>query len=353
MITVKVEASKSYDVIIAPDILSKAGTYIMNTCQGEKAAIVTDTNVDALYSGIVEEGLKSSGYLVHKFVIESGEKSKNADNYISLLNFLAEKELNRSDVVVALGGGVVGDLAGFAAATYMRGIALVQLPTTLLAAVDSSVGGKTAIDLKAGKNLAGAFYQPCLVLCDYKTLESLSPEGFRDGCAEIIKYGMITDPGLLDMLKKPLRPQLEEVISRCVSIKRDIVMLDERDTGRRRLLNFGHTIGHALEALSGYRISHGNAVSAGMVLITRAWVRKGMCGRNVLEELTGLADIFRLAKETDFDTEAIYNSALADKKRAGDYLSLVVPEARGRCEVKETPLEEFRELIELGLQKQY
>lgn len=350
MKTVKVEASKSYDVIIAPDILSKAGTYTKNICKGNKAAIVTDTNVDALYGGIVEEGLKSSGYLVYKFVVEFGEKSKNAGNYISLLNFLAEKGLDRSDIVVALGGGVVGDLAGFAAATYMRGITLAQLPTTLLASVDSSVGGKTAIDLKAGKNLAGAFYQPSLVLCDYKTLESLSQEVFGDGCAEIIKYGMITDAGLLDMLKKPLRPQLEEIIARCVSIKRDIVMLDERDTGSRRLLNFGHTIGHALESISGYRISHGNAVSAGMVIITKACVKKGLCGKNVLDKLTGLVEAFGLAAQTDFEADAIYNAALADKKRSGDYVYLIVPETPGRCVVKETPLYELRELIELGLQ---
>ena len=181
-------------------------------------------------------------------------------------------------------------------------------------------------------------FLPARQLCDYNTLDSLSPEVFADGCAEIIKYGMIADAGLLDMLKMPLRPQLEEIIARCVSIKRDIVMRDERDSGARRLLNFGHTIGHALEALSGYKISHGNAVSAGMVIMAQACGKKGLCGENIAEELESLASAFGLSVKTDFEAGAIYNAALADKKRTGDYISLVVPEARGRCAVKETPL---------------
>ena len=186
-----VSASKEYKVIIDKGILDKSGKYIRNTVGGQIAAIITDDIVDNLYSKIVEKSLTEQGYIVKKYVFENGEKSKNSNTYISILNFLATHKLSRTDVVVALGGGVVGDMAGFAAATYLRGIKFVQIPTTLLAAVDSSVGGKTAIDLEVGKNLVGAFYQPSLVICDYLTLDTLEPETFSDGCAEVIKYGII------------------------------------------------------------------------------------------------------------------------------------------------------------------
>lgn len=350
MTTVRVNASRCYDVVIASDILDDAGAIIKTSkvFSGKKAAVVTDTKVYELYASRVERSLTDSGLEVYTNVIKSGESSKNAENYILLLNFLAKNGLDRSDIVIALGGGVAGDLAGFAAATYMRGIAFVQIPTTLLAAVDSSVGGKTAIDLDAGKNLAGAFYQPGLVLCDYKTLDTLSPEVFSDGCAEIIKYGMITDKTLLDMLKKPIRPQLESIIARCVSIKGDIVGADERDTGQRKLLNFGHTIGHALEALSGYKLSHGSAVSAGMMTITRACVKKGFCAAEVLDELKSHVNRFGLESKTRFKAEAVLNAALADKKRTGDSIDLIVPEALGKCVVRKTSLEEMKEMIELG-----
>ena len=219
MKTIKVQASVEYDVIIDSGILCRTGELSLPVCGVCSACIVTDDTVDALYSGVVEDSLKKSGFRVVKFVIPHGEASKSTASLVALLEFLAESKLTRSDCIFALGGGVVGDLAGFAAAVYLRGIKFIQIPTTLLAAVDSSVGGKTAVDLVAGKNLAGAFHQPSLVICDYDTLDTLTPEIFADGCAEVIKYGIINDRPLFDLLSGGIRENIEDIIAACVDIR--------------------------------------------------------------------------------------------------------------------------------------
>ena len=346
---VRVEASKDYKVIIAPKLLDQTGEYARKVCGGELAVIVTDSTLDKLYSDRVVKSLRINGYQAITFVVESGEKSKNALNYISLLNFMASNGLTRTDVIIALGGGVVGDLAGFAAATYMRGMKLIQLPTTLLAAVDSSVGGKTAIDLETGKNLVGAFYQPDLVLCDYETLETLPIEVFADGCAEVIKYGIISGRELFDVLKFPIKPQLEKIIAKCVSIKSSIVSKDERDSGVRQLLNLGHTIGHAVEALSEYRISHGSAVATGLVTISRASYKKGICSEDCFKEIRSMIEHYGLPISTDFTSSEICRAALSDKKRRGNTLNLIVPEEIGVCKIMEIEVKELQDFIELGL----
>ena len=234
-------------------------------------AVITDSNVDKLYSNILISSLEKSGYKVSKFVFDAGEQSKNANTFVDILEFLANSGLTRSDCVFALGGGVVGDIAGFAASVYLRGIKFVQIPTTLLAAVDSSVGGKTAVNLPAGKNLVGAFHQPSLVLCDLDTLDTLPESVFQDGCAEVIKYGVIYDAGLFSHLaENGLAFEREYVISRCVELKRNVVEQDEFDTGARQMLNYGHTIGHGIEAQSGFSVTHGQAVAIGMAIVSRA-----------------------------------------------------------------------------------
>ncbi len=349
MRTLRVKASKTYDIYIADNLLSSAGDYIRQIAGGKTAALVTDDLVDQLYSQMVEESLANSGYRVVKFVIANGERSKNAENYLLLLNFLAGNKLTRSDVVVALGGGVVGDLAGFAASTYLRGVRLVQLPTTLLAAVDASVGGKTAINLNTGKNQAGTFYQPDLVLSDYSTFKTLKQSVFQDGCAEIIKYGMIAEAMLFGMLKEPLWPQMEEIIYRCLSIKSDIVAQDERDRGQRQLLNFGHTIGHSIEACSNYTITHGSAVAIGMVIITRAAVKLGHCGDNCLNEVSDLITNVGLPVTSPYTAAQLFECAVSDKKLRGENITIVVPEAIGQCVLKEISMSELRHLIELGI----
>ena len=346
---ITVNASKTYDVIIGKGILDEAGTFLRNTAGGQSVAIVTDDNVAKLYGKKLAENLSKNAYRVAQYVFPAGESSKNGQNFLSLLNFLAEEKFSRSDTVIALGGGVTGDLAGFAAASYMRGIRFVQIPTTLLAAVDSSVGGKTAIDLPAGKNLAGAFYQPNLVLCDVSTLSSLPPEVYRDGCAEIIKYAMICDSALFESLKTPIDTQYEKIIAHCVEIKSEIVMADEFEKGRRKLLNFGHTIGHAIEKLSAYSISHGSAVAAGMAIITNASFCMGLCNENCYEELIKMLRLYNLPSSTSYKANEIFNACLSDKKRSGENITIVLPVDIGNCILKEIPVNELEKIIGQGI----
>lgn len=351
MKSIAVESSKRYKILIGYGILNEAGRYIQDAAGGKTAMIVTDDIVDSLYGGKLSCSLLNSGYDVFKFVIKNGERSKNADNFISLLNCLAENKLTRNDLVIALGGGVVGDLAGFAAATYLRGIHFVQVPTTLLSAVDSSIGGKTGIDLDKGKNLAGAFYQPDLVLCDYSTLSTLEDDTFRDGCAEVIKYGIIADKELFDKLKDPIMPQLEEVIETCVNIKKDVVTKDEFDTGIRQILNFGHTIGHAVEVCSKYDISHGSAVAMGMSAMTKAAYKMNICNKSTCESVDSLLDMYGFDIDIPFGTDDLYSAITRDKKRTGNVINIIMPERIGRCIIKQFSMNELKELISSVIEK--
>lgn len=348
MSTVTVTASKTYDILIESGLLSRCGTLVRKATGSGICALVTDNTVDGLYAAAVTDSLEQAGLTVCKFVFPHGEPSKNAATYVQLLEFLAEKHLTRADCIVALGGGVVGDLAGFAAATYLRGVKLVQIPTTLLAMVDSSVGGKTAIDLGAGKNLAGAFFQPDLVLCDPDTLSSLPADIFADGCAEVIKYAVLRDPKLLELLVRP-KNNLAEIIERCVTIKRDVVEADEHDTGERQCLNLGHTVGHAIEKLTNYETSHGQAVAIGLSVICAAAERAGDCRPGTF--LTVMSALLRadLPVETDFTAEQLEAVMLSDKKRAGDTITLVIPKTIGECELRKLPIDELKAYIALGL----
>ena len=349
MTTVKVNASSTYDIIIEADILDKLGEYAKPLAKGCRACIVTDTTVDALYAKRAEISLVNEGFDVIKFVIEAGEASKSTQNLVAILEFLAENRLTHSDIVVALGGGVVGDLAGFASAVYLRGIGFIQVPTTLLAMVDSSVGGKTAVNLEAGKNLAGAFHQPSLVLCDYKTLDTLPDEIFSDGCAEIIKYGVINDRPLFDELKKGVRSNIEKFISACVTNKAKIVAQDEFDKGTRQLLNLGHTVGHAIEKCSDLEISHGKAVAIGMCVVTRIAVSLGICPEAHLKELIDLLDASNLPTDCPFSANELAAAASADKKRYGNSINLIVPYAIGDCRPMTVQVSDLAALIQKGL----
>ena len=350
MRTVHVSASRSYDVLIGSGLLQNIGDRVATIRKACSICIVSDSNVWPLYGETVETSLKSAGFSPVSFVFPAGEASKSADVYLQLLNYLAENHITRTDLIVALGGGVVGDLSGFAAATYLRGIPFVQVPTTLLAAVDSSVGGKTAIDLPAGKNLVGAFYQPSLVLCDTDCLNTLSPEIFRDGCAEVIKYGVLYDPALFAHLAQHgLSFHREEVITRCVELKRDVVAEDEFDTGARMKLNLGHTIGHAIESRSNFTISHGQAVAMGMAIVSRAGAELGICDAEVREEIENILARFGLPTSCMDTADELTDTALSDKKRAGGTIRLIVPETIGNCVIRPTPVEELRSFIQAGL----
>lgn len=344
MITVTVNVSKTYDILIAGGLLARLGAETAKLGKAKKVCIVSETNVWPLYGEAARDSLENEGFDVSTFVFPAGEASKNGDTYLKLLNFLAENQLTRSDIIIALGGGVVGDLAGFAAATYLRGIRFIQVPTTLLAAVDSSVGGKTAIDLDAGKNLAGVFWQPSLVLCDTDTLNTLPEDVFRDGCAEVIKYGILYDPELFDHLEDSgLQFNREWVIARCVELKRNVVMEDEFDTGARMKLNLGHTIGHGVEAMSRFAVSHGSAVAIGTAIVARA----SQC-RDAARILTVLK-AFGLPTQTMYSAEDLFIYTLSDKKRSGDSISLIVPEAIGSCHIISKPVNELKSFIEAGL----
>ena len=350
MNTVKVNASKEYEVLIGSGLLKNLGTEVAGVISSRHAVIVSDSHVWPLYGKTAAESLQHAGFHVSHYVFTAGEESKCGPVYLDLLNFLAEKRITRSDCLIALGGGVVGDLTGFAAATYLRGIRYIQVPTTLLAAVDSSVGGKTAIDLPAGKNLAGAFCQPSLVVCDTDTLNTLPENIFRDGCAEVIKYGVLYDAPLFDSLAQTgIAFNRESVIARCVELKRNVVMEDEFDTGARQKLNLGHTVGHGIEAHSNFTISHGSAVAAGMAIVARAGSALGICNTNIAKAIIDILRIFGLPTETALSADALYSSALSDKKRSGGIVNLIVPKTIGNCVIYPIAVEEMKAFIEAGL----
>ena len=344
MNTVTVSASKTYDILIGPGILSELGPRVRSLGKAQKVCLVSETSVFPLWGKTALSSLKDAGFDVCSYVFPAGEESKNGENLLKLLNFLAENGLTRSDILVALGGGVTGDLAGFAASCFLRGVRFVQVPTTLLAAVDSSVGGKTAVDLPAGKNLAGAFWQPSLVICDTDTLDTLPVDIFRDGCAEVIKYGILYDPKLFAHLEeKGLDFDREAVITRCVELKRDVVMEDEFDTGARMKLNLGHTIGHGVEARSNFTLSHGKSVAIGTAIVCRA----SRCPDT--PRILAILQKFGLPVTTDESVQDIYNYTLSDKKRSGDTVRLIIPRRIGDCAIVPTPVHTLKSFIQAGL----
>ena len=350
MTTIEVSASKLYHVQIGSGLLPTLGPRAVSLGRVKKVCIVSDSNVWPLYGAAADASLHAAGLETCAFVFPAGESSKNGSTFLELLNFLARNRLTRSDLLVALGGGVVGDLTGFAAACYQRGIRFIQVPTTLLAAVDSSVGGKTAIDLPAGKNLAGAFWQPSLVLCDTDCLATLPENIFRDGCAEVIKTAILFDEALfLELVRDGLRFDREAVIAACVRHKRDIVNADEFDRGQRNLLNLGHTFGHAVERLSDFSLSPGNAVAIGTAIAARAAARKGICTQGTATRIMWLLERFGLPLFTHHTAEEILDAALSDKKRSGDTVSLILPRMIGDCAIVPTPIRELESFIQAGL----
>jgi 3-dehydroquinate synthase len=354
MQTVTVEASKKYDITIGFGFLDRIGECLSDRFDGCKITLVTDSKVDTLYSKTVLSSLSDNGFSVEKFVFPEGEQNKNKDTLFALLEFLAEKRMTRNDLLIALGGGVVGDLTGFAAASFLRGIRFIQIPTTLLACVDSSVGGKTGINLPTGKNLVGAFWQPEAVYCDLDTLKTLDDKTFSDGMAEVIKYGVIADADLFEKVKNGnirYNPEaLESVVARCVSIKRDIVNVDERESGLRRILNFGHTVGHAIEKCSGYCVSHGSAVAVGMVVASRAAYKNGLSETDCTDEIIEALKKNDLPVDCDYSAEKLSAVALSDKKFSMGNVAFVVPEKIGKCKIEKIGSLELISFISDGLE---
>lgn len=326
MKTLNVKVGKGYNIFIEKSLIASCGKYIKEVSNAAKVCLISDTNVYKIYGNTVEEQLKAVGYDVCTYVFDAGEESKTTATVISMVEFMAENGLTRNDLVVALGGGVCGDMAGFAAAIYLRGIDFVQIPTSLLAQVDSSVGGKTAVDLPQGKNLCGAFHQPVLVLIDPNTLDTLTPHFFSDGMAEVIKTGCIKSASLFEKTENQnAKDIIDDIIFECVSLKAVVVERDEKEHGERALLNFGHTSGHAIEKLHNFTtISHGEAVGIGMVMITKAGEANGITEKGTSERIANVLKKYNLMTEDSNDLHDIIACMNADKKRTADSINFVL-----------------------------
>lgn len=350
MQTVMVNASTAYPVHIGPGLLDKSGELIAGVLKSRTCAVITDSTVERLYAARVCRSLQKAGFKVFLHTFPAGEQSKNLAVYGGMLEFLAENKLTRSDFVVTLGGGVVGDMGGFAAATYQRGIDFVQIPTTFLAAADSSVGGKTAVDLSAGKNLVGAFHQPKMVVCDTDTFRSLPEDTFADGMAETIKHGFIADKSFYDFLMTEDVPaHIDDVVRRDVEIKASVVNEDEFEHGKRKLLNFGHTLGHAIEKISGFTITHGHAVGIGMVLAARAGEKMDFSPAGTLDAVLAANKRFGLPTECPYTASEIYAAATSDKKRDGGSIDVVVLEEIGKAKTVRLDMDGLRFFTECAL----
>ena len=351
MTTITVSASNVYQVKIGTGLLSAVGETLLELNQKPcRVCILSDDNVFPLYGKTVTDALEACGFTVSAHVIAHGEPSKCLPVYGEFLNMLATEHFSRTDWLIALGGGVVGDLCGFAAATYLRGVKYMQVPTTLLAMVDSSVGGKTAVDLPAGKNLCGAFYPPHAVLCDITALDTLSDEIFADGMAEVIKYGMIFDRQLIDILSVDGKHfDRETVIARCIDHKRRVVEEDEFDRGARQLLNFGHTVAHGIEQHSDYTISHGRAVAAGMGVIVRAAESAGLTKESCSGTLSQILAQFDLPDDAPYPAAALTDAVLSDKKRDGGKINLVLCDEIGHAYLYPCPVGDCEAFFARGI----
>ncbi len=349
IITIPVQTQRSYDILLGRGLLSKAGEQIRAVHKGGRALIVSDSHVAPLYAKTLQDSLLAASYqTVCVFTFEAGEKSKRLETVSHIYKALADNHFDRSDLIVALGGGVTGDMAGFAAATWMRGIPFVQIPTSLLAQVDSSIGGKTGVDIPQGKNLVGAFWQPIRVIADIDTLSTLPEVYVTDGMGEVIKSACIRDGELFALLEKDsaFSPALlTEIVRRCMLIKRTVVENDERESGERRLLNFGHTLGHALEKYLKYEgISHGCAVAVGMAAITKASERAGLTEAGTTDRLCRLLEKFRLPQTSSVPLSAYLDGVRLDKKCVGGEVDLVLLSRIGDAfcrRIKTNELESF------------
>lgn len=336
---------KPYNIHIGSGIIKDIPIFLKECTKAKKIVIITDDNVDSFYGDKVKRILEKADYDVLKFVFKHGEENKSLETVGNILEFMADNNVTRADCIVALGGGITGDISGYAAASFLRGIDFVQVPTTFLAAIDSSVGGKTGVNLKAGKNLAGAFYQPRCVICDIETFKTLPEVNFKEGVAEAIKYGIICDKELFDTLSTGKEWDLEKVIEKCVSIKAEIVSEDEFDTGKRQLLNFGHTIGHAIEKCSNFKITHGIAVGIGMAMISNAADALGWSLEPTNPQIVEALKNNGLLCETDIKKSDLLDAMEKDKKRLGQSINLVIPKTIGECVLRKIPVCDLKDVI--------
>ncbi len=342
-----VHVGDTYEIFIEKGLLKDCGKYVSVVSKAKKIAIITETNVAPLYLDTVKNCIENEGFEVVNYIFPAGESSKTTETIVNIVEFLAENGLTREDMVVALGGGVCGDMAGFAAAIYLRGIKFVQIPTTLLSQVDSSVGGKTGVDLPQGKNLCGAFHQPALVLIDPDVLETLSPHFFSDGMGEVIKYGCIKSKVLFERIEtENVKDFIEDLIYDCVNIKLGVVERDEKEAGERALLNFGHTAGHAIEKLHNFTdISHGEAVGVGMVMISEAGERIGLTERGTADRIRKVLEKYNMKTEVENSVTDIIGAMYHDKKRTGSGIKFIMLHSLGDSFINPVENDKVKELF--------
>lgn len=349
---VNINTSKDYKIKIGSGLLDKIPEFLKAYRSKSNIVLITDDIVNSLYVDKVVENLSKNQFYPHRYIIKNGENSKNLETITDILNFLADNEINRDDLIIAIGGGVVGDIAGFVASIYLRGIDFIQVPTTFLSAIDSSVGGKTGVNLKKGKNLVGSFNQPLEVICDIDTFSTLDDKIFSEGLAEAIKYGLLFDKTLFNRLATGTLHQnskdLEEIVSRCVQLKGEIVKDDEFDRGNRQLLNLGHTIGHSIEKISKFTIHHGIAVAIGMAIITKSSEVNSIGKNGIYNKVKDSLLANNLPIEIDYPTELIYEYSKSDKKISGDSINLIVPVDIGYCRIYKMKIDEVLDFINSG-----
>lgn len=340
----------SYTITVENGLLERAGAYVKSLTKANHIAIISDDTVDGLYGNRLEHTLKQEGFSVHRLIFPAGEKSKNSEQLLALYQKLSDAGITRSDCIITFGGGVVGDLGGFAAATFLRGIPFIQIPTTIISQVDSSVGGKVAIDLPSGKNQAGSFYQPKGVLIDPELLQTLSKRFIHDGLGEVIKYGCIRDAKLFELLEQvdddTIAAHWEEIIECCCSIKARIVEHDVLDLGERMILNFGHTIGHAIERCYGYGYyTHGEGVAAGMVMLTAVTEQMGMTEAGTTERIRKVVQKYSLPTQVAAAPEDLLQYISHDKKKRGSQITLIVLKKIGKSQLLPIQADELPKYI--------
>lgn len=337
-----VDLENPYDIVIGSKTIEKLHEYLKENYQNSRILIISDDFLYKIHGKKIEKEL--DGLYFEKYILKNGEKSKSTENLIKILEFAAKNEYRRSDLIIAFGGGVVGDISALFSSLYLRGVDFIMVPTTFLSSIDSSVGGKTAVNLKAGKNLCGTFYQPKKVFIDTDFLKTLSDYYFKDGLGEAIKYGMIRDKSIFDEISNnkvnKSYPNLPSIIKKCLEIKKEVVKKDEKDLGIRQILNYGHTFAHAIEINSNFKISHGHAVALGMKIMVKYFYK------DFFDEFVKVLEKYGLDYDIDFDTDEIIKICKLDKKSRADKINIVIVKEIGTCEILKIDFNYLRKIYE-------
>lgn len=351
---IDINTNKNYQITLQEGIIHQIGFEMMRHHNGGKICIISDKNSNKYWGTSLSNSLEGMGFELHSLVFPPGETTKNFANLEKIINYLAQHRFSKSDFLIGLGGGVIGDLTGFAASIYMRGVEFYNIPTTLLSAVDSSVGGKTAVNLPTGKNMVGTFWQPSGLFFDINTLSTLPKDQIKNGLGEVIKSGVIMDESIISLMENHWPDRLpeitEELIYKSINVKKEIVQQDEREKGPRQTLNLGHTVGHAVENLSGYKIPHGQAVSIGLLIMAKLAERMDWAQGNMSYRLEHLYQRYSIDVACPFAPKEIAQEIMADKKRRGDTITLAIPLKIGQCTLRNVEISQIQGLLERGME---